>query len=284
MPLTRISYWSLPETVRAHVEKVTGTILAASQVGPGLNSAVAALLHTPVNRYFIKALPCDHRWSWTQAREAEIAPHVQSVAPALYARVVTDGWDVLVFDALSGRAADYTPGSPDLAHVADLLTRIGGLACPDITLWDAGQRLKAYAEPGDLAYFSGGALLHTDWNSDNVIIGATETHIVDWGWATRGAPWLDAAYWIIWLIAAGHEPAAAEDQAGAVPAWRAAPAAGIDAFAAANARLWAKTAGPEPDAFTARLADAARRWHAHRMRRATITAAAGQPDSHEAAL
>jgi hypothetical protein len=27
-------------------------------------------------------------------------------------------------------------------------------------------------------------------------------HLVDWAWASRGADWLDAAYWVVWLMAA----------------------------------------------------------------------------------
>jgi hypothetical protein len=60
-------------------------------VGPGLNSSVAALLHTPNHRHFVKALPADHRWVWTQAREAEIARNVRPVAPRAARRVVQHG-------------------------------------------------------------------------------------------------------------------------------------------------------------------------------------------------
>jgi aminoglycoside phosphotransferase (APT) family kinase protein len=73
-------------------------------------------------------------------------------------------------------------------------------------------------------------LLHTDWNNANVLIGE-QTWLVDWGWATRGAPWLDAAYWIIWLIAAGHKPAAAEGHAAQVPAFSTAPVDAVTTFA-----------------------------------------------------
>src|SRR5690349_367615 len=146
VPLDRISYWNLPMVVRNTIEDVTGIVTSVTSVGEGLNSSVAALLHTSNGRYFVKALAADHRWVWTQDREAEIAQHVGSVAPALCARVVDLGWDVLIFDALDGHQADYAPGSPDLRHVADLLTQIGELACPPITLRRAEQRLQAYAD------------------------------------------------------------------------------------------------------------------------------------------
>ncbi|MDG4793829.1 hypothetical protein [Micromonospora sp. WMMD1082] len=264
MPLARVSYWNLPRVVRNRIEDAIGIVTSASSVGEGMNNSVASLLQTSGGRYFVKALPSDHRWAWTQAREAEIAQYLRPIAPALYARVVDLGWDVLVFEALAGRQADYTPRSADLRHVVDLLTRIGEFPCPDITLRRAEQRLQAYADASNLHYFAGDALLHTDLNNANVIIGRDGARIVDWGWATRGASWLDAAYWVIWLIAAGHSPESAERWAAKVPAWRTAPASGITAFSAANAHLWADVGGTDPDAWTRRLVNAAGSWHGFR--------------------
>jgi aminoglycoside phosphotransferase (APT) family kinase protein len=178
---------------------------------------------------------------------------------------VDHGWDVLVFDALEGHQADYAPGSTDLRRVADMLARIGELPCPDITLRQAEQRLQAYADASDLRHFAGGALLHTDLNNANVIIGEERARIVDWGWATRGAPWLDAAYWVIWLIAAGHDPRSAEHWASRVPAWRASPRQGVTAFAAASAKLWSDVGGGDPDPWTRRLVDGSKAWRHHRL-------------------
>jgi len=264
LPLDRISYWNLPMVVRNRIEDITGTVTATPSVGDGLNSSVAALLHTPKGRYFVKVLPCDHRWVWTQAREAEIAQHVRAVAPALCTRFVDVGWDVLIFEALDGHQAGYAPGSADLGPVVDLLTRIGELPCPPITLRRAEQRLLAYADATDLHYFAGDALLHTDLNNANVIVGDDQAWMVDWGWATRGAPWLDAAYWVIWLIAAGHDPSSAERWAAQLPAWRSAPARAVTAFTKANVRVWAQTGGKDPDDWTSRLTNAATKWHEFR--------------------
>lgn len=264
MPLDRISYWNLPMVVRNKIADATGNVTSAPSVGEGLNSSVAALLHTPKGPYFVKALPSDHRWVWTQAREAEIAQYVRPVAPALCTQVVDLGWDVLIFEALDGHQADYAPGSTDLRYVVELLTRIGELPCPPVTLRRAEQRLQAYADAADLHYFTGDALLHTDLNNANVIVGDDQARIVDWGWATRGAPWLDTAYWVIWLIASGHDPSSAERWAAKVPAWRSAPAPGITAFAKANVRVWVEIGGGEPDDWTRRLINAADLWHEFR--------------------
>lgn len=259
MPTTHIPYTDLPHAVRAAIEQQTGPVLACESSTEGFNSAVAARLHTETMVYFVKVMPSDHRWGWTQRREADLAPHVRAVAPDLIARIVVEGWDVLIFEALDGSHADYRPGSPDLPKMVALLGRIAELTCPTLELKDASQRLARYAPPDDLHYFAGDALLHTDWNNANVLVG-NHARIVDWGWATRGAPWLDAAYWTIWLIATGHEPASAESWTAQVPVWRFAPKRGITAFADANAALWADIGGAEPDPWTARMVDASHRW------------------------
>lgn len=264
MSVERISYWNLPMVVRNKIEDTTGIVTTAPNIGEGLNSSVASVLHTPTKRYFVKALPSDHRWVWTQAREAEIAQYVRSVAPMLHVRIVEHGWDVLIFEALEGHQADYSPESAELASVANLLARIGELRTPDIALRRAEQRLHAYADASDLHYFAGNALLHTDLNPANVIVGDERARIVDWGWATFGAPWLDAGYWVIWLIASGHDPAAAEQWASRIPAWQEASPEGITAFAKANLRLWSEIGGNSPDAWTRRLIDAANSWQKQR--------------------
>ncbi|MEV6846140.1 hypothetical protein [Actinoplanes sp. NPDC051411] len=259
-------YWSLPLSARDAIEREVGAVTSASSLGTGLNSSVAAIIRTQQGRYFIKALPADHRWVWTQRREAEIAPYVTEFAPALVSRVVHSGWDVLIFEALGGTPASYRPGSTHLGLVGELLTKLGDTPCPAIELREAPLRLQAYAEDSELHYFTGQALLHTDLNNANVIVENDQARLVDWGWATRGAPWLDAAYWVIWLIAAGDDPAAAEDLAATVPSWQQATADGIDAFAAANARVWTEIGGTEPDSFTKPLLEAAKRWAQYRTR------------------
>ncbi|XVU25327.1 hypothetical protein ACQPZJ_50530 [Actinoplanes sp. CA-054009] len=260
MSPTRITYWQLPTSVRDRTSDVVGLVSDADSAAEGLNSAIAARLHTPDGDYFLKALPSEHRWAWTQQREAQIAPHVDTVGAALIARIVEDGWDVLVFEALDGHRADYTPDSNDLGHVARLIGRIGKLPCPDITLRLAEQRLAAFTSENLLHHFAGDSLLHTDLNPANVIVGDDEARIVDWGWATRGAAWLDAAYWVSWLIAAGHTPAQAEWWARQVPAWQTATIEGVTAFAEANAKMWAEIGAASTDSWTHNIMTAAEAW------------------------
>ncbi|WIM97585.1 hypothetical protein ACTOB_001118 [Actinoplanes oblitus] len=266
MPTSRIPYAELPGAVRHAVEDITGSPESLEPASDGLNSAIAVKLNSPKGAYFVKALPADHRWVRTQQREAAMAPYLDLVAPKLHARLTEGGWDVLVFEALEGHRADYAPNSPDLPIVVDLLRRIAGIQCPPVTLRCAEQRLQAYAGADELRYFAGDALLHTDLNNANVIVTGDRARVVDWGWATQGAPWLDAGYWVIWLIAAGHTPDSAEAWASLLPSWQAAHPRAVNAFAGANARMWADIGGAEPDAWTRRLIDASAAWRDYRGR------------------
>lgn len=251
----------------AEVEALTGPLLKAEPAEEGFNSEIAARVFTETGSVYVKGLRAGHPRAWTQRREAEVNPFLQGVAPDLRWRIEGEEWDLLGFEALEGHHADYSPGSPDLSKVANLLVRLGEVACPDIELRHAEQRLERYAaKPGDLAHFAGDSLLHTDLNNANVLVEET-AFLVDWAWATRGAKWLDPGYWVIWLMAAGgHTAESAEHWAGEVPSWRSAPSEGVDAFAMANANLWEEIGGGDPDPWTARMVTASARWAAHRTK------------------
>ncbi|MGW6461916.1 phosphotransferase family protein [Streptomyces sp. NPDC055078] len=268
MPATRTAFEELPSSVLAAIEGHMGRVHRAEAVAEGLNSHLAARIHTDTGGCHVKGLRSDHRWAWTQRREAEVNPYLKGISPELLWRIEESGWDILGFELLNGRHADYESESPDLPKVADLLRRLGEAPCPDIELRRAEQRLEAYVDnPAHLEYFAGNSLLHTDLNHENVIVQSGVAYLVDWAWATRGAAWLDAGYWVIWLMAVGgHSQEQAESWAGRIPAWRKAPSEGINAFAAANAHLWAEVGGAEPDAWTARMITASRYWAQYRKK------------------
>ncbi|MFJ1801993.1 aminoglycoside phosphotransferase [Streptomyces sp. NPDC088180] len=268
MPAPSITFGSLPSGARTAIEAEIGSILRIEDVSTGLNSSLSALAHTADGVVFLKGLRSDHRWVWTQQREADINPYVTPLAPRLLFHVIVGGWDLLGFEAIGGHHADYSPGSPDLPKVTGALRELAALPCPDIELRHAEQRLAGYvADPADAKAFAGNALLHTDWNNHNVLITHDRAHLVDWGWATRGAAWLDPAHWIIWLIAAGHTPSAAEETVAFLPAWALAPSRAVDAFADASANLWEEIAGSAPDDWTMNVLNAARLWQQHRSNR-----------------
>lgn len=270
MATIRIGLDRLPPAARDAVEEHTGALLTVEETVEGFNSEIAARVTSATGTWHIKGLRTDHPRAWTQSREAAVAAFLAGLAPVLSWRVETAGWDLLGFEALGGHHADYAPGSLDLSEVASLLCRLGRTSCPDIELRQAEQRLGRYAaHSGDLAYFAGTHLLHTDLNNANVLVDdhapqGERARLVDWAWATRGAAWLDAGYWVIWLIAAGHAPASAERWAARIPSWHTAPVDGITAFAAANVNVWSEICNADPDPWSRRLAAAATAWHTHR--------------------
>ncbi|WP_327295290.1 aminoglycoside phosphotransferase [Streptomyces sp. NBC_01197] len=265
MPAAPITFYELPAAVRTAIEAETGPIRRIENINTGLNSSLSARAHTTGRTVFLKGLRTGHRWVWTQQREADVNPYVTPLAPRVLFHVIVDGWDVLGFESIVGRHADYAPGSPDLTKVLDVLRDLAALPCPDIELRHAEQRLANYVlHPGEADAFQGDALLHTDWNNHNILIAGHRAHLVDWGWATRGAAWLGPAYWIIWLIAAGHTPTDAEESVTSLPAWSLAPPQAVDAFAHASANLWEEIADAAPDDWATNLLDAARLWQQHR--------------------
>ncbi|MFC8079558.1 aminoglycoside phosphotransferase [Streptomyces sp. NPDC057307] len=265
MATTRISFDDLPSAVLAGVEHCTGAIIKSETVSQGLNSEIAARVYSATGACFVKGLRADHKRVWTQHREAEVNPYLRGIAPVLLWRIEECGWVLLGFESLDGHHADYSPGSADLPKVVNLLHRLGEVACPDVELRHAEQRLESYAaKPTDVDHFAGNSLVHTDLNNENVMVDGN-AYLVDWAWATRGAAWLDPAYWVVWLMAAGkHDPRSAEKWAARVPSWQRAAPEAVTAFALATANVWEEIAGTDPDPWTAGILSASQRWAEHR--------------------
>ncbi|MBO1413507.1 aminoglycoside phosphotransferase [Streptomyces sp. FH025] len=262
MTTTRIHWADLPDSVhRAVAARLGMPVLAAETASAGFNSEIAAKLTTSTGAVFVKGMQLSHPRVWTQRREAEINPYVEGLAPALLWHLEVDDWSLVAFEHVEARHADYRQAG-DLELMVDALSRLGRTPCPPIELRRAEQRWAAYVDdPGMLARFAGNSLLHTDLNNENVLIQRGRALLVDWAWATRGAPWIDAALWVIWLIAAGdHSPAEAEAWAARLPAWRLGDPTVVDVFAQAQARMWADIAGDDPDPWTADLNQAAQQW------------------------
>ena len=156
------------------------------------------------------------------------------------------GWDVLAFEYIdSVRHADYRPGSPDLPRVIDAMHRLAAIGCPDLPVKQAPQRWAAYVDcEADLEVLDGDALLHTDFNPLNILVGPDRVWMIDWAWPTRGAA------------------RQAEALASMCPGWQQAPSAAIDVFALASARLYGEIARNDPQPFKQRLAAVTHEWHA----------------------
>ncbi|WP_291413833.1 aminoglycoside phosphotransferase [Actinophytocola sp.] len=233
----------------------------------GRNSPLAAVVDAEAGRVFVKGIRGDHRTVITQDREAELGPHVRPVAPAvLWHLPDAGGWNVLGFEYVEGRHADYAPGSPDLPAVVDVMARIGQIHCPDTApVRDARRSFASYVD-GPAELLGGDTLLHTDYNPENVLITANGgARLIDWAWPGRGAAWIDPCVLVVRLIAAGHAPEHAEGCVGGVPAWQTASAEGIDVFAAASVRLWAEIAENDPQPWKRDMAKAAQQWRDFRI-------------------
>jgi len=264
--VARIHWADLPATTRHAVEQHTGPVLSAQTTSEGLNSAVAAILTTEAGQVFAKGLRADYPRRWTQDMEALINPYVATLSPRLLWRV-QDEWDILGFDLVEGRHADYAPGSPDLPLAAATMTALGQISCPSAPLKNAPHRWRDYVtSQADLGWLDGDRLLHTDYNPLNMLISDGRGLLIDWAWPTRGAGWIDPACLIIRLIAAGHTPQSAENAVQDVPAWQAAPGEGLAIFARACARMWQEINDANPVDWTQHMAHAARDWQQHRTR------------------
>jgi len=74
-----------------------------------------------------------------------------------------------------------------------------------------------------LDLLDGDALLHTDVNPLNILLGPDRTWIMDWAWPTRGAAFIDAACFLIRAMAAGHSASQARGAGHHVPGRAACP-------------------------------------------------------------
>jgi hypothetical protein len=257
----------LEEPVRLAIEARTGRVRAARTVSAGLNSQLATVLDTDAGTVFVKGLRVDHPGVVRQGREAMINPFVRTVAPRLLWHDRAAGWDVLAFECVDGvRHTDYRPGSPDLPRVIDAMQRLAAIGCPDLPVKQARQRWGAYVDrEADLELLDGNALLHTDFNPLNILLGLDRVWMIDWAWPTRGAAFIDAGCFLIRTMAAGHNASQAESLACMCPGWQQAPDAAIDVFALASARLYDAIARNDPQPFKQGLATAAHRWACHRF-------------------
>jgi len=150
----RTPWNELPNTVRRAIKSAAGAVHAVEPISAGLNSGIAALLHTPSGLIFIKGLPSDHPRVATQRREAEINPHVTPIAPPLLWQIDLGGWNILAFEHLDGQHANLTPDSPDLPKIADTLTRLGQIQAPELPVRRLEERWAGLADDPAWRYWS----------------------------------------------------------------------------------------------------------------------------------
>jgi len=246
--MERFEWHDLPANVRRVIEQQSGTVIKAEATSEGLNSHLAVVLYTEAGSLFVKGIRTDHPAVAAQQREAAINPYVRSVTPALLWQTEVDGWNLLGFECVEGRHADYTPGSADLPKVVEVLTELGHIRAPQLPLRTAEDRWAEYVDdPQQLQLLAGETLLHTDISPYNILITRGPARVIDWAWPTKGAAFIDACYFAIRLMAVGHTPKVAEAWATAVPAWQCASVEAVDLFAGISARMWGEIASHGAD-------------------------------------
>ncbi|MFE6776557.1 hypothetical protein [Streptomyces sp. NPDC057702] len=252
-------FWSL---VRPH----TGAVSATRHTARGFGSDLTAVVEYANGPFFVKGMR-NRRGGRRDSilRERAIAPTVRPLAPALRWAAEDENWIVLGYEVVDGRWASFTPGSPGLSLVAELVNRIGVFSPPDVALGWTEDRWDRFAELSAARFLRGNTLLHTDIHPSNVIVGDADTWLVDWAWPTVGAAFIDPGCVVVQLVASGYAPGQAEEWAAECAGWRNAEQAALDTFALAAHRMWAARAEGRPnEAWLAAMASATRQWVTHR--------------------
>ncbi|WP_329143508.1 aminoglycoside phosphotransferase [Streptomyces sp. NBC_01456] len=238
----RIDWADLPAAARAAIEARTGAVLAAEPIADGLTCAVAARLVTCAGAFFVKGVPVeDGRGRAAQRWELAVNPQVCSASPVLRWQVVADGWDLLVFDHVDGEHADLSrPADREL--VAGVLQSVQGVAAP-AGVPSFADRFSDVLDAGELVLLSGDALLHTDTNPHNLLVGAGRAWLVDWAMPAAGPAWVDVAYTAVRLLEADVSAPEALGWAWQFPSWRAADPAALEALVVGTCRQWESVVG-----------------------------------------
>lgn len=166
------------------------------------------------------------------------------ISPALRWHVEDGSWVVLGFEAVEGRPANFGPDSADLRSIVELVECIGRLKLPPVaegrpeTRWDPFVRNDSEAE-----FFRGETLLHTDINPSNLLVGESGMCAVDWAWPTRGGrPSSIRPSWFFNWWPPDTVPSLRSRGGAQCTAWAEAEPKALDAFAAAQLRMYSRGA------------------------------------------
>jgi hypothetical protein len=259
MSMPRVRWDELPTRARAAIIERTGPVRKVETVPGGANSGFAARVHTASDVTFVKGVPTSHVQLPSQLREVAINPYLPPASPKLRWNVRAGGWDLLGYECVLARHADYAPGSRDLPLVAAALAELQAIESPPLAQVKNAVHRWAAQLGHQADGLAGTTLLHTDLAPHNVLI-IDRAHLIDWAWPTRGAAWIDPALLVPHLMEAGHTAYDADQWARRFPSWAAAPRSGVNAFVSANARVWAEIAAQDPQPWKARMAQLTAHW------------------------
>lgn len=264
----RSDWTDLPEGLRIEIEAKAGPIESIEPAPTGNHADIASTLHGPEGVTFVKAArklaDRDGPEVMSLRREAAVNPYVSEFAPRLRFQAEAGEWVALGFEHVTGRRADFTPGSPDLTVLAKTIHAIQATPSPDVVRMVVERRWQSVAE--DVSPLAGSALLHTDLNEDNLIVTSDgRAYVVDWAFVARGQAWLELGLLIPWLLKAGHSPREADEWVSQFPSWADAEPAHIDLFSRVFAEKWRANSKTNPAAWVAEHAAFTNQWATYRL-------------------
>lgn len=274
---TRLAWTDLPEDIHDAVTEALGSpVVQADSQASGFSPGSADRVRTRSGRSaFVKAVSNDQNpdTPGLHRREIEILRTLHrdglDLAPALIAAHDDGTWVALVTEDVDGRSPRQ-PWVPDelaatLKALAEIARHEAPSSWPDLAQelqaefgrWEqlrddppAGLDPWAAAHLDELHELSlrtlprlaGDAIAHTDVRADNLLVEDDGTvRVVDWPWASRGAPWFDASGLLIDVWAVGEvdlgSPLAAIEALGATRDDVRGVVAGLGGF------LWTRRAG-----------------------------------------
>lgn len=299
-----LSRWkSLPSKLRLAVE---------SRIGASVSSTVDTFGCAPYNysgevftaRGITHVVAVEHgNFLGLRAlrREAFVSDFLSTLPPRYVWGFESLTWTVAGFEHVSGVRPDIRPGSPDLAVMVRVLTRLANVSGSylrpgdEITFrrvaefeslatrlahesawrtlvtssprvldpWDR-PRTKLFIDY-ELLLFDvlAGALCaaHTDISASSVLLTPSGPRLVGWHNVATAPKWVDPAVFAVHLVANGHSPEEADKLVSQVPAWQQASVDSLDAFAVSLLGRWVLADR------SATLKNAARRYAAYRLAR-----------------
>lgn len=283
------SWHDVPAPVRDTVIEHVGNIVAAVPATAGQNCDLAHTLRRtgglpPVFLKGVRGVSLRMRWLRNEAASSGL---VSGLAPSVLFTADVDDWFLVGFEFVAGRPASFAPGSSDLDVVAAAVDRIAATPAQELRplhdRWATGgwwgkagavapglvdgfdlDKLDEIAD-GAATAVHGHQLAHTDPHEHQFLIDDSGVHVIDWGRPAAAAPWVDAAFLVIRLIAAGHSPADAEQWARSLDCWRRVTTNDLVSFSAYVAGLWSYRSVTSPQPGSSRLARVAREYASWRL-------------------
>lgn len=239
----RLRWPEIPDVVRAGIERELGSpvVSAVSQPGGFSPGSADRVVLADGRRAFVKAVgtPVNPDSPGIHRRELAVTTALPAAgfAPRLLGGYDDGTWVALAFEDVDGRSPSMPWTREELARclvtLGDMARRLTPSPLPalprlvdtvrhDFTRWDvlrdalpadldpwAVERAASLAELGraSLEAIDGDTLVHGDVRADNLLLEGDRVVVVDWPWASRGAPWVDSLTLVLNAAVFGdHDP------------------------------------------------------------------------------